>query len=72
MEFTLNINMDNDAFVYDSELPWILNGLVEKFVAIGSSPGEASVRDGNGNTVGRWTITPRLTEDEINQLKENQ
>ena len=72
MEFNLAINMDNEAFRYDSELPDILGDLVTKLYAIGSGPGEATVRDSNGNTVGRWSITPRLTDEETRQLKETQ
>jgi hypothetical protein len=55
--FRLTISTDNEAFTEDrgAELARILTWLAQRFDT-GVPGGEGTVRDSNGNTVGKWTL----------------
>lgn len=56
MEFKLNINMDNAAFAVmpELELAALLEGTIN---SLRGGAVEGSLRDVNGNKVGKWEIT---------------
>ena len=59
MQFTLTINMDNEAFQNRplGELAECLNSVVERLCLSGNQPVDnGRIRDTNGNTVGNWSI----------------
>lgn len=57
MRFTLEVEMDNDAFVVapGHQLALILDHAKAQILDQGMT--EAPLMDINGNTVGRWSIT---------------
>lgn len=57
MKFTLEIQMDNAAFEENpSELADIIDEL--QTPALSAGPGDVgTVRDSNGNTVGKWEVS---------------
>lgn len=62
MEFTMTVNMDNDAFVDRTEYELgratrEAVGHALAFGSFGSAPGSGYVYDSNGNRVGEWRIT---------------
>ena len=65
MKFTLEFDMDNDAFRGDpaTEVARILLETAQSVasfevsISVGVESGYP-VRDGNGNTIGRWSVKP--------------
>jgi hypothetical protein len=60
MEFTLRIDLGNDAMRTNGDVADALRDLAVKFDRYGTDecvPEGSNVRDANGNPVGRWEIT---------------
>lgn len=55
MNFTIEINTENDSFADENELPKLLRRVAER-VANGESYGK--IIDSNGNTVGKFANLP--------------
>jgi hypothetical protein len=57
MRFTMEFDDSNAAFVADwsGEISSVLADAAER---VNSGHSEGPCRDSNGNTVGRWTLTP--------------
>jgi hypothetical protein len=57
--FTLSIRTDNAAFEPErgSEVARILRHLADRLEGCGHYPNTGRVKDGNGNTVGEFTLT---------------
>lgn len=59
MAFTVSIETEGDAFAEGGrslEVSRLLQELAAKLKDYGDSPGSGTLKDGNGNTCGRWEM----------------
>lgn len=62
--FSLTIDTGNDAMRLPSDIADSLTKLAEQVAATESYADSGTIRDINGNTVGRWEYQLDLTSDE--------
>jgi hypothetical protein len=60
--FTLNIETGNAEMQFARDVAGALRKLADRLEQIDGNCGEGVVRDVDGNTVGRWELTDRVSD----------